>query len=68
MKRSIHKKVTKEDKFARKYYCSNSRLAQLRSEKHQQHKQFRQTEYYDDTELWEEEEAYRFAHREELEE
>ena len=36
-----HKKMTKEDKFARKYYCQNSRLAQLRSEKKAQKKKFR---------------------------
>lgn len=40
-KRNIHKRYTKEDKFARKYYCNNSRLAQLRSEKKAQKKKFR---------------------------
>lgn len=44
MKRSIHKKVTKEDKFARKFYCQNSRLTQLRSEKRTQKKKFRKTD------------------------
>lgn len=41
MKSNIHKKYTKEDKFARKYYCKNARLAQLRSEKKQQKRKWR---------------------------
>ena len=41
MKNNLHKKYTKEDKFARKFYCDNSRLAQLRSEKKAQKKKFR---------------------------
>lgn len=41
MKSDIHKKITYEDKFARKWYCNNSRLAQLRSEKKQQRRKMR---------------------------
>ena len=41
MKSNIHKKYTKEDKFGRRFYCQNARLAQLRSEKKQQRKTFR---------------------------
>lgn len=44
MKSNIHKKITKEDKFARKYYCDNSRLRQIRAEKKAQKKKFRKTE------------------------
>lgn len=42
MKSNIHKKLTKEDKFARKYHRKHARLAQIRSEKKQQHRKFRQ--------------------------
>lgn len=41
MKNNIHKKLTKEDKFARKYYCQHARLSQIRKEKKQQHRKFR---------------------------
>jgi len=41
MKRSISKKETFEDKFARKYWCDNSRLRNLRYEKHANNKKFR---------------------------
>lgn len=42
MKGNIHKKLTKEDKFARKYYCQHARLSQIRNEKKQQRRKFRQ--------------------------
>lgn len=41
MKSNIHKKYTKEDKFARRFYCQHARLSQLRSEKKTQNKSFR---------------------------
>ena len=41
MKGNIHKRVTYEDKFARKNYCDNARLRQLRFEKKMQKKAFR---------------------------
>lgn len=41
MKGNIHKRVTYEDKFGRKYYCDNARLRQLRFEKKMQKKAFR---------------------------
>lgn len=41
MTRSIHKKLTYEDKFARKYYPDHARLNLLRSEKREQHRQMR---------------------------
>lgn len=41
MKRSISKKETFEDKFARKYWCDNSRLRNLRQEKKANNKKFR---------------------------
>ena len=41
MKGNIHKRVTLEDKFGRKYYCDNARLRQLRFEKKMQKKAFR---------------------------
>ena len=43
MKSNIHKKYTKEDKFARRFYCDGARLRQLRSEKRQQRRKFRRT-------------------------
>ena len=33
MKSNIHKKLTKEDKFARKYYCQHARLNSIRIDK-----------------------------------
>lgn len=33
MKGNIHKRLMSEDKFARKYYCQNARLNQLRADK-----------------------------------
>lgn len=44
MKGNIHKKVTKEDKFARKYYCDKARLNSIREDKKRQKKKFRQYE------------------------
>lgn len=41
MKGNIHKKLTKEDKFARKYYCQHARLTQIRNDKKQQRRKFR---------------------------
>jgi hypothetical protein len=41
MKGNIHKKVTLEDKFGRRYYCQNARLRQLRQEKKLQKRAFR---------------------------
>ena len=41
MKGNIHKKVTLEDKFARRFYCDHARLNQLRHEKKMQRKLFR---------------------------
>lgn len=39
--RSRHKKLTYEDKFARRYYCRHARLGQLRYEKKHQKKLMR---------------------------
>jgi hypothetical protein len=39
--RGIHKKVTEEDKFARRHYCTHTRNGMLRSEKKQQKKALR---------------------------
>ena len=36
--RCIHKRLTYEDKFARRYYCDHVRLGQLRYEKRHQKK------------------------------
>ena len=33
MKNNYHKKVTREDKFARKYYCQRARLNSIRTDK-----------------------------------
>lgn len=33
MKGNIHKKLTREDKFARKFYCDHARLNHLRADK-----------------------------------
>lgn len=44
VKGNIHKKVTKEDKFARKYYCDKARLNSIREDKKRQKKKFRQYE------------------------
>lgn len=41
MKSNIHKKYTYEDKFARRWYCKNARLRQLRFEKRQQKRRWR---------------------------
>lgn len=41
MKGNIHKKVTQEDKFARRYYCDGARLRQLRYEKKAQKRAMR---------------------------
>lgn len=40
-KNNIHKKETFEDKFARKFYCENARINQLRLDKKRQSKQNR---------------------------
>ena len=40
-KSNIHKKITIEDKFARKYYCQRARANQLKADKRAQKKQFR---------------------------
>lgn len=42
MKGNMHKKLTFEDKFARKYYCEHARLNVLRSNKRQSKKRYRQ--------------------------
>ena len=41
MKSNIHKKLTFEDKFARKYYCEHAKRNQLRIDKKLQRKIFR---------------------------
>lgn len=41
MKGNIHKRVTYEDKFGRRFYCDGARLRQLRFEKKMQKKAFR---------------------------
>ena len=41
MKGNEHKKLTYEDKFARKYYCKHARLGTLRRDKRQQKKSLR---------------------------
>lgn len=41
MKSNIHKKLTKEDKFARKYYCQHARLNSIRIDKKSQSKRNR---------------------------
>jgi len=33
LKSNIHKKITSEDKFARKYYCDHARLNSIRFDK-----------------------------------
>lgn len=47
-KSNIHKKYTKEDKFARRYYCKKSRLRQLRFEKRKQRRDFRRVKINED--------------------
>lgn len=41
MKSNIQKKLTHEDKFARKFYCQHARLNQLRTDKKQARKKMR---------------------------
>ena len=41
MARNQYKKETFEDKFARNYYCTHSRLNSIRRDKKEQHKSFR---------------------------
>lgn len=41
MKGNIHKRVTYEDKFARRYYCKHARLGTLRRDKKNQKRVFR---------------------------
>lgn len=41
MKGNLHKKLTREDKFARRFYCDHARLNLLRSEKKQNKRKFR---------------------------
>lgn len=41
MKSNVHKKLTFEDKFARKFYCKHARLNQLRTDKKQARKRIR---------------------------
>jgi len=42
MKSNRHKKLTKEDKFAREFYCQHARLNQVRIDKKGQRKKLRQ--------------------------
>jgi len=41
MKRNLNKKLTREDKFARHYYCDHARLNLLRFEKRYNRRKFR---------------------------
>lgn len=41
MKNNIHKKLTFEDKFARKYYCTHARLNSIRNDKRYNKRKFR---------------------------
>lgn len=43
-KSNIHKKLTKEDKFAREFYCENARKNQIKTDKKLQKKAFRKIE------------------------
>lgn len=38
---NIHKKLTEEDRFARKYYCAHARLNSVRLDKKRQRKKLR---------------------------
>lgn len=41
MKNNEHKKLTKENKFARKYYCQHAALNSIRNDKKQNKKKIR---------------------------
>lgn len=41
MKNNYYKKVTREDKFARKYYCQRARLNSIRTDKKFNKRKFR---------------------------
>jgi hypothetical protein len=41
IKSNIHKKITREDKFARKFYCPKARLNSIRLDKKIQKKKLR---------------------------
>lgn len=41
MARNEHKKLTEEDKFARKYFCKHARLGTIRSERKRNKKKMR---------------------------
>lgn len=41
MKNNYHKKVTREDKFVRKYYCQRARLNSIRTDKKFNKRKFR---------------------------
>lgn len=41
MKNNYHKKITREDKFARKYYCQRARLNSIRADKKFNKRKFR---------------------------
>lgn len=41
MKNNYHKKVTREDKFGRKYYCQRARLNSIRTDKKFNKRKFR---------------------------
>ena len=51
MKGNIHKKITKEDKFSRKFYCNHARENQLRLDKKRQRKKFRRSSLDEDLEI-----------------
>ena len=42
MANNIHKKLTDEDKFARRWYCQRAGLNQIRVDKRRQRRQYRQ--------------------------
>lgn len=41
MKNNLHKKITKEDKFARHFYCKHARLNSIREDKKRQKRKMR---------------------------
>lgn len=50
MKSNIHKKLTFEDKFARKFWCENARKNELKQNKKAQKKRFRKIDLTFDSE------------------
>lgn len=42
MSRNEYKKITSEDKFARKYFCKHTRLGYIRTEKRRNRKKMRE--------------------------